>query len=179
MRYIGNTEFSNGVWVGLELNEANGKHDGFCQGKRYFSCKPLHGVFVRAINCRKVLEDDISVQSTQSSVKEVIPRPILERSASLGKVPVTSNTGIDFKKRTSTPTAISATRESRLKAASPVVKRKIASAQNDAIPASVIPTLATPGGSRDSADENFISAISKQVRQWRSIFSLLLFLGKF
>eukprot|EP01035_Chromulina_nebulosa_P062755 gene62755-85818_t len=75
VRFIGNTEFSSGVWAGLELREAKGRHDGLCQGKRYFSCKALHGVFVRAINCKKIDdigENDAPVMPQSSSSQEAI-----------------------------------------------------------------------------------------------------------
>ena len=40
-------EFAEGVWLGLELKTPVGKNDGTVQGKRYFSCKPGHGLIVR------------------------------------------------------------------------------------------------------------------------------------
>ncbi|KAH9816776.1 dynein associated protein-domain-containing protein [Melampsora americana] len=45
--YVGTTEFSNGVWIGIVLDEPNGKNDGSVNGKRYFMCKSGCGVFVR------------------------------------------------------------------------------------------------------------------------------------
>ncbi|KAI0272584.1 CAP Gly-rich domain-containing protein [Gloeopeniophorella convolvens] len=49
VRYVGLTEFNNtgGVWVGIEYDEPIGKNDGSVQGKRYFTCAPKFGVFVR------------------------------------------------------------------------------------------------------------------------------------
>ncbi|XP_071054782.1 kinesin-like protein KIF13A isoform X3 [Onthophagus taurus] len=46
--YIGETEFANGTWVGVELDAPKGKNDGTVQGVKYFTCKPKHGMFVRA-----------------------------------------------------------------------------------------------------------------------------------
>ncbi|XP_067945345.1 CAP-Gly domain-containing linker protein 4-like isoform X2 [Watersipora subatra] len=47
LRYIGNVEFADGCWLGLELKTPTGKNDGSVQGKQYFKCKPLHGMMVR------------------------------------------------------------------------------------------------------------------------------------
>lgn len=84
--YIGETEFANGTWIGIELDAPKGKivfqdmlstltsliahficiynyqqldiifvylsftgkNDGSVKGVRYFTCKPKHGMFVRA-----------------------------------------------------------------------------------------------------------------------------------
>lgn len=46
LRYVGEPEFAEGTWCGLELNSAVGKNNGMLQGIRYFICQPNHGVFV-------------------------------------------------------------------------------------------------------------------------------------
>ncbi|XP_065678561.1 dynactin subunit 1 [Hydra vulgaris] len=45
--YVGMTAFAAGKWVGVALDEPNGKNDGSVQGKKYFDCSPNHGIFVR------------------------------------------------------------------------------------------------------------------------------------
>ncbi|CAH0554743.1 unnamed protein product [Brassicogethes aeneus] len=45
VRYIGFTEFANGEWVGVELDNPQGKNDGSVNGKRYFDCQQNHGLF--------------------------------------------------------------------------------------------------------------------------------------
>uniref|UniRef100_A0A671STC7 Kinesin-like protein KIF13B n=1 Tax=Sinocyclocheilus anshuiensis TaxID=1608454 RepID=A0A671STC7_9TELE len=45
--YIGPTHFSEGVWVGVELDTPSGKNDGSVEGHQYFRCNPGYGVLVR------------------------------------------------------------------------------------------------------------------------------------
>lgn len=44
---ISGLQFEAGIWVGIALNEAQGKHDGTVNGTEYFACEPGHGVFLR------------------------------------------------------------------------------------------------------------------------------------
>ncbi|KAG4442163.1 hypothetical protein IFR05_002376 [Cadophora sp. M221] len=47
VRYVGQTEFADGDWVGVELDSFDGKNDGSVQGQRYFDCEPSRGMFLR------------------------------------------------------------------------------------------------------------------------------------
>uniref|UniRef100_H2XMT6 CAP-Gly domain-containing protein n=1 Tax=Ciona intestinalis TaxID=7719 RepID=H2XMT6_CIOIN len=47
IRFVGETKFAAGVWVGLELSAATGRNDGSVKGTRYFSCQPNHGIMLR------------------------------------------------------------------------------------------------------------------------------------
>ncbi|XP_035243076.1 CAP-Gly domain-containing linker protein 4-like isoform X3 [Anguilla anguilla] len=47
IRYLGTADFAPGLWLGLELRSARGKNDGAVGERRYFSCRPGHGVLVR------------------------------------------------------------------------------------------------------------------------------------
>ncbi|XP_055985857.1 CAP-Gly domain-containing linker protein 4 [Sorex fumeus] len=65
VRYVGPTDFASGIWLGLELRSAKGKNDGAVGDKRYFTCKPYHGVLVRpsrvtyrGINGSKLVEEN-------------------------------------------------------------------------------------------------------------------------
>src|SRR4051794_963799 len=49
VRFLGRTKFASGDWVGVELDQSAGKHDGIVEGVRYFQCgRSNTGVFVRA-----------------------------------------------------------------------------------------------------------------------------------
>jgi dynactin 1 len=50
VNFIGETQFSTGEWIGLVLDNADGKNDGSVAGVHYFDCKPLHGVFVKRVS---------------------------------------------------------------------------------------------------------------------------------
>lgn len=47
VKFVGNTLFATGDWLGVELESATGKNDGAVQGQRYFQCELNHGMFVR------------------------------------------------------------------------------------------------------------------------------------
>lgn len=47
VRFIGQTHFAAGDWVGIELEDSSGKNDGSVQGERYFDCAMGRGMFVR------------------------------------------------------------------------------------------------------------------------------------
>ncbi|XP_053467200.1 kinesin-like protein KIF13A isoform X3 [Ictalurus furcatus] len=47
VHYVGGVEFAQGIWVGVELDCAVGKHNGTVQGRVYFRCATGHGAFVR------------------------------------------------------------------------------------------------------------------------------------
>ena len=44
---MGSTEFAPGKWVGVELEEGQGKNNGSVNGKEYFKCSGNRGLFVR------------------------------------------------------------------------------------------------------------------------------------
>jgi dynactin 1 len=59
VRFSGTTSFAAGKWIGIELNEQNGKNDGTIKGVAYFTCKPNHGVFVRPSQVKIITEREL------------------------------------------------------------------------------------------------------------------------
>ena len=47
IRFVGQTDFAPGDWVGIELDDDSGKNDGSVNGDRYFDCPMGYGMFVR------------------------------------------------------------------------------------------------------------------------------------
>lgn len=47
VRYIGPTDFAEGIWVGVEFETAVGMNDGTVNDKRYFTCPAKHGSFLK------------------------------------------------------------------------------------------------------------------------------------
>lgn len=57
IQFVGTTSFQTGKWVGIELDDPQGKNSGVVQGKRYFECRANHGVFVRPSQVKVLFED--------------------------------------------------------------------------------------------------------------------------
>ena len=47
VRFIGDTKFAPGKWIGVQLTTPDGKNDGTVAGIRYFQCQHNCGVFVK------------------------------------------------------------------------------------------------------------------------------------
>ncbi|KAG1461217.1 hypothetical protein G6F46_004117 [Rhizopus delemar] len=93
IKYIGTTSFQTGKWVGVELDEPEGKNSGVVQGKRYFECKTNHGVFTRPANV-KIIESTKTSPRKKSMVpqrKSAVPerrKSIVERRKSIVEPPI-------------------------------------------------------------------------------------------
>ena len=79
LRYIGPVDFTDGIWLGVELRGPHGRHDGAVAGRRYFTCPANHGVLVRpsrvtfrGINAAKLLPPGLAATYEK-------PRPLHTR----------------------------------------------------------------------------------------------------
>lgn len=54
VRFFGKTKFALGVWVGVELDQPAGMHNGTLKDEFYFTCPDNHGVFVRPTQLERV-----------------------------------------------------------------------------------------------------------------------------
>ncbi|KAF8644238.1 hypothetical protein AX16_008593 [Volvariella volvacea WC 439] len=59
VRFAGTTSFSAGKWVGIELDQPNGKNDGSVHGIRYFTCEMGYGVFIRPSQIKAILGSEM------------------------------------------------------------------------------------------------------------------------
>jgi len=83
VRFVGETAFSHGDWVGVELEGPTGKNDGSVQGQRYFDCLPGHGMFVRP-NALTILAAAPAPKPAPGARKPGRPSSILAGSAGRG-----------------------------------------------------------------------------------------------
>lgn len=83
LRYIGPVDFTDGLWLGVELRGPHGRHDGAVAGHRYFTCAPNHGVLVRpsrvtfrGINAAKLLPPGMVAAFEKPHAKSMDARSI-------------------------------------------------------------------------------------------------------
>uniref|UniRef100_A0A8C6X014 Si:dkeyp-47f9.4 n=1 Tax=Neogobius melanostomus TaxID=47308 RepID=A0A8C6X014_9GOBI len=56
LRFCGSTDFSTGLWAGVELDKPDGKNDGSVAGVQYFICRFRYGIFAPLSKITKPLE---------------------------------------------------------------------------------------------------------------------------
>jgi len=73
--FLGRTLFNKkGLWVGLQLENAEGKHNGTVYGKKYFLCREGKGVFVRPCRIKRLITE-VSKSNINPLDKKVMKCP--------------------------------------------------------------------------------------------------------
>ena len=71
--FVGQTHFSEGLWIGVTLDLPKGRNDGSIDGYQYFSCEPNHGIFAPPNKVSVMVEEHGEEESqAESSVTEEI-----------------------------------------------------------------------------------------------------------
>ncbi|GBM72753.1 CAP-Gly domain-containing linker protein 1 [Araneus ventricosus] len=70
LRYFGRTNFAQGYWCGVELDEPVGKNNGTVNDVVYFNCRPNHGIFAPVSKVSKL--NDLSACNWQFDSREVM-----------------------------------------------------------------------------------------------------------
>eukprot|EP01083_Nonionella_stella_P091559 256049_1 len=74
IRFIGPVDFGEGDWIGVELHNSFGPraHDGVIRGRRYFTCSPKRGIFVKEIksvlNLNVVVDDRVRLKDQKTGI---------------------------------------------------------------------------------------------------------------
>uniref|UniRef100_A0A0N5ATI9 CAP-Gly domain-containing linker protein 1 n=1 Tax=Syphacia muris TaxID=451379 RepID=A0A0N5ATI9_9BILA len=71
VRFLGPVDFQEGIWAGIELDTPHGKNDGSVKGRRYFTAKPMYGLFTSASKVSRIsaqAQPKLKVRQTKASV---------------------------------------------------------------------------------------------------------------
>ena len=125
VRFSGNTQFSTGRWIGVELDEAVGKNNGSVEGKIYFLCDDGHGIFVRQNQIDVLYGSDAWSSVTPAAVAS--PPKDLEIPAKVSSPLLSSVTPMKERSKSllTTPKAGLGTRTSDNPVSSPRARRKV------------------------------------------------------
>jgi len=87
VRYVGQTEFAAGDWIGVELEGYDGKNDGSVQGERYFDCEMNRGMFLRPAAATIIAQPEIAPKAASGPAVRKSARPSSVGGAHLNRRP--------------------------------------------------------------------------------------------
>ncbi|GAA5897736.1 hypothetical protein JCM8208_000245 [Rhodotorula glutinis] len=107
VRFVGQTAFAPGKWVGVELDGPGGKNDGSVAGTRYFSCAEGCGVFVkdRMVTVLDVAEEAESPSSAPEFKVPALPSASSSRPISRAAGPRPSSAALTPASSSSRPSS--------------------------------------------------------------------------
>ncbi|CAF4743492.1 unnamed protein product [Rotaria sp. Silwood1] len=76
--FIGPTKFADGEWIGIILDETQGKNDGSYEGTRYFETEPNRGLFCRSTKVQRLTQNGASSNSDTSDQIKVQTTPLTD-----------------------------------------------------------------------------------------------------
>ena len=95
IKFIGNTKFQEGLWVGVALDEPHGKNNGTVQEVEYFKCEESHGLFCKLSQIsrdKKPKSRPSSITSRPSSrMERPVSRATIEKPSSKSVSDVRTN----------------------------------------------------------------------------------------
>jgi dynactin 1 len=93
IRYVGQTGFQSGDWIGVELEGPNGKNDGSVRGERYFDCEMGKGMFVREQAVAAILEQPAAPKPAAPAKRAARPSSVV--SSGIGRrTSIVPDTGV-------------------------------------------------------------------------------------
>ncbi|CBQ68438.1 related to Dynactin 1 [Sporisorium reilianum SRZ2] len=158
--FVGQTSFAAGVWVGIELDNQNGKNNGSVQGKRYFECQDGYGVFVRSSQVHVLSPEEEMHSVDDEPMPPPPPTPAARASRPATTATPSANTAARLsphKGVASTPARTAAPRTSLAPAAPPSAVRRTSAA-------SVASSLSSTSASRPPTSASITSRTSSPIK---------------
>ncbi|KAF2096387.1 hypothetical protein NA57DRAFT_58305 [Rhizodiscina lignyota] len=147
IRFVGETSFQTGEWVGVEFEDSSGKNDGSVQGERYFDCEPGHGMFLRPSSIVRIVQQPAPRSPTKlANGKPMGPPPAKSRPSSVSSRP-SSVVGPSSRPRPS----LSAAASKRSSLAGPSSSRDSSTGASKRVSMAPTPTAAATAARRQSS----------------------------
>jgi CAP-Gly domain-containing linker protein 1 len=81
LAFVGETNFKEGIWAGIILDNAEGKNDGSMNGIRYFTSAPNYGMFCRLDKLTKVQSTPTASSTNGSNGLKVGDRVVINNTS--------------------------------------------------------------------------------------------------
>eukprot|EP01035_Chromulina_nebulosa_P018918 gene18918-24722_t len=99
VRFIGETHFSTGEWIGIRLDQIEGKNDGSVGDVRYFECEPNRGLFVKRAQIK--IDKDFKLEDSSNKRKSLSTTTSASTSAYSSRKSTSGRLSLDTKQTNS------------------------------------------------------------------------------